>query len=574
VSEHARRGPVSAQAWWSCAERRERAGGGGRAGRAGRYGARALLCAALLGAGTGAQLSAQDTIPPARAGAAPDTSRSAPSTVARAAPADPRPDRSVPASPVLSPQSWVFEALRRLWALGLLDEAFDAGTPALNCRKAARLLEAAAANARARRPELAPVAESYRVALESSAELCPGPGRPFGLALEGGYDRFRGGVRAGVGYDPADDWTGVRPLADTSTFVGRAHAALLLGRNLSLVATPEVRTGGVRLDEGYLALAAGPVAAWAGRRSFRFGPATAGGIVLSDLVALDGGGAYLAEPIRFPWVFRALGPIHMESFVSQVRGGDRIRNPYFVAFRGTMAPHPRLIVGLSRAAMFGGQGNLPITVRNMSFLFFGGTQSGPQGDFANDMVALDAQYRPPLGALPLVTFLEWGMDDAAGAWHHEPAFNAGAFLGSVPGLPWVGAGAEWTYFAKHDPQNTIWYRNFSLRNGWTDDGIGVGSPLGGNGRQALAHVDATLPHGLADLRADVFYRDRGPENLLAPERAGVSRGGALRLRVRPTGRVAAFGDIDVERGQGWTFLHLVTGIELALTPAGIPSSHP
>ncbi len=477
------------------------------------------------------------------------------------------------ASPFLPATHWARDAARRLWALGLVGKWYDPGTGLLTRRDAAHLFRDAVARAEASAPALAPLARGYfaRFAGEFGPILEVAEAAPHGRLvrgagrLEAGYERLTGRVGAGTGYAPGD-WTGAVPIPDTITPFAAVSLSGSLHPYLSLRAVPAVGRDGLVLREGEVTAAWRALGVWAGRRRVAYGPSEGGGIVLGGGVAFDGVGGFLVHPIRFPWIFRVMGPIHIESFLSRVSGGDSIRNPYFIGFRGTMTPNPRVTVGLNRAAMFGGEGNLPITLHNMAFLLVGGTGHAADGSgaFANDVLSVDAEVRPPLGPLPVELYGEWGMDDSHGAYHHVPGFTAGGRLAALPGVPQVGLGLERTIFAVSCCGNPIWYRNYALRNGWADAGIPVGSPLAGNGSEWLAFGDAALLAARVRLRAQAFTRDRGDENLLAPQRAGTSRGGRLDLEVRTGPSLEVGLSLAGERAAGgrWRTAQAVASLQL------------
>lgn len=61
----------------------------------------------------------------------------------------------------------------------------------------------------------------------------------------------------------------------------------------------------------------------------------------------------------------------------------------------------------------------------------------------------------------------------------------------------------------------------------------------------------------------LFVRDRGMENLFAPERAGLSRGGELALELRLRRRLELVVEGAVESGErGWDSSAVFTGLRL------------
>jgi hypothetical protein len=147
-------------------------------------------------------------------------------------------------------------------------------------------------------------------------------------------------------------------------------------------------------------------------------------------------------------------------------------------------------------------------------------------------------------------------------YHKVPGVRAGAYVGALPGLPQVALGAERTSFAHSCCGNTVWYRNWRFIGGWAENGHPLGHPLGGQGVEWRAYARAALSNARVRLRADVFTRERGPENLFAPERMGSSRGGQAELQVR----VHQAGDIvvggSIEDGDDWRSTSFATGVRL------------
>ena len=172
--------------------------------------------------------------------------------------------------------------------------------------------------------------------------------------------------------------------------------------------------------------------------------------------------------------------------------------------------------------MFGGEGNAPITLRNFITMLYG-DHAGVQGEFHTEVFAFDASFRPPV-PLPLLLRLEWAIDDGAGMIHRAPGMVWAVELGALPGLPQVSAGFERTLFSGcYGCRNTLWYRNWSFRGGWTDDGALLGHPLGGHGREHRFHGRfdaATLP---LQLGAELRLRERRSENCSARPARGAAR---------------------------------------------------
>jgi hypothetical protein len=256
--------------------------------------------------------------------------------------------------------------------------------------------------------------------------------------------------------------------------------------------------------------------------------------------------------------------MRLEFFGSRIENGDRITAPWFGAARLAVEPHPRLMMGITRADIFGGKGNSPTTLRSVAKMLVG-SHAGEEGEYNNEVFSADLRYRPPLGALPLVVYVEWGMDDSAGAWRSVPGRVLGVELAAVPGLSQIALGVERTAFGGSCCGNTIWYRNWSLRGGWTDDGRPLGHPLGGHGTEWLTHARADLLDARLRLDVRLFQRDRGEENLFAPQREGRSRGTRVAVEGQHGSGLRLFLHGALEEGDsGWRETAARLGVQFAL----------
>lgn len=516
--------------------------GSGRASGRGDAGSSRLARASLAFAGLLALTAPLATLLIPAAALAQDTSRETTQGAPR--------DLIRPATPFLPPEHWAHGAARRLEAAGLAPEGFGGGARSRTLGELAALFMTAELRAYEVAPELAGVAGAYRLrfaeefhwALDPHSIGAKGSGGPQGdddglqgleLRLRLGYEVHRGRALAGIGYDGETDWTGARSIPDRRGSAATFTTSVALPPHLAFRITPAYRDEWA-LEEGQVVATLGALGAWAGRRVVGFHPGAGGGITLSRSGAFDGGGLFLDGPVRLPWWLGYLGPVRFELMLSRIENGDRIVSPWFGALHGSFQPHPRLELGFTRADIFGGKGNSPTTVWSVLQMLFG-THAGDEGEYNNEVFAAEVRYRPPLGPLPLSVYLEWGMDDSAGAWRNVPARVVGAEVAALPRLPEVALGVERTTFAGGCCGNTIWYRNWSLRGGWSDDGRPLGHPLAGHGEEWLVFGRADLFEARLSLDLHLFTRERGAENLFAPERAGRSRGGSLTVdgRLRP-----------------------------------------
>jgi hypothetical protein len=299
--------------------------------------------------------------------------------------------------------------------------------------------------------------------------------------------------------------------------------------------------------EAYAAGVIGPFGLWAGARRTGFVTTRSGALVVGRSVRWDGGGVWLARPVRLP----LLGPFRLETFVAVADSNGRVAKPWFWATRASAEPLPRVTIAATRALMFGDtSGRRAIDWGQLARMVFG-LNSVDQPDDAypdNQLVAVDAAWRPPTGRLPLQLYFTWAAEDGSGAWWDSPLITGGIQAPALPGAAAFGVGIERTVITGASGHFDA-YRHHLLTDGWTEDDVLIGHPLGGAGREWLVYATFDAGHGPA-INASGFRRQRAPGNTLAPVHSGVSWGGAIAVRwVALPFTFSARAAIDA--GQGW-----------------------
>jgi len=194
-----------------------------------------------------------------------------------------------------------------------------------------------------------------------------------------------------------------------------------------------------------------------------------------------------------------------------------------------------------------------------------GKHAGQGSEVDNQIAAVDAWYRVPINVVPLAVYAEWGSEDSAGAWKDVPGIVVGGEIASVPGLPGLSLGIERVSFAPSCCGNPIWYRHWRFLDGWAADGRLLGHPLGGHGTEWRLSLRLDSQDARLRLRGDAFARDRGEENVFAPDRAGESRGGVLHVTLRLASRLELMMYGLHERGKsGWRESRVETAGRLLL----------
>jgi hypothetical protein len=465
------------------------------------------------------------------------------------------------ASPFVSVNDWAIAALRRLDALGLLENSIDLGDRTPSIAEVERATREAVEVAQRSAPDLVALAAGYRARFEEQYPRFDGfPASPFAFgAAEGSYLHAHGRLLPGTfvptvpGTSWPVSWSPPTRGEDVSNPAFVARLGAQLGPGLSAWVSPRLQGSELSVEEAYAVAGWRGLGAWAGRRPVGFGPALGGGVVLNGITAFDGAGVFLRQPVRLPWVLGRFGSVDLETFLSRSEDSGEVRDPLLWAARATLMPHRRLTIGLNRAAMFGGDGEAAPTLLDLLYAIVGEhTDRDQVRNFENQVASVDARWRVPV-PVPLEAYGEWGFEDSAGAWKDVPGIVAGISLPALPGVPEVGIATEYAFLKRSCCGNPDWYRHRgAFWNGWVQGGEPLGHPLAGHGRELRLRSDAALFDTRLRLGLDFFARNRGDQNLFAPDREGGSRGGDLRLELTPRAGASVVVRGRLERGDsGW-----------------------
>lgn len=455
------------------------------------------------------------------------------------------------ASPFLPANHWAVQAVRRLNALGLTDRRFGWLEGSLSRREVGAALQSAVRTAQRTRPEFAALTLGYwqRFLDEFPVTADALVRRTIPTTQAEGW--FTLGYARETGHLlPVRSRDNSRDNVDPPTPLGtRSDAGLDLGLGIPLgryaVANfaPQRTEGRWGLGDSYLMGSWKKVGVWLGQRSFAYGPGNGGGIVFDGTTPFLGGGVSLMEPIRLPWIFRYIGPINFETFLSRIDSSASVKHPWVVASHGSFSPFPRLLLGFTQAFMFSGSGLPPFNWPNFKEMFHshGATVTGGR-EFENGIASGEVRFRAPTPVVPTTFYLEWGAEDNHKAWVLFPATVAGVQVPAVPGVPALSLGFEHAFF--HRPCTdcnyyATWYRHYVFKDGWTVNRTLIGHPLGGEGEAWRLYGSWDDPARRWRLNAATFLRDRGQFNLFSPTHQGRSTGGELNATYR------AAADLDV-----------------------------
>jgi hypothetical protein len=464
----------------------------------------------------------------------------------------------------LEPWHWSYDAVRRLTVAGLTPPASDPAYTSMTVQHAHAVLRFARERAeQTGRADLGDQIRHYQRMLDMEADTS---GPLAAARLRGGWAAASGEALGGDGYYPDEDWQGSQAVASTSepALAASAHGHLLPWAAWSLDAG---RAGGEwRVHSGALALRLGAFDGWAGRRALDYALGYGGSTVLGGGVTsvpdlafrtryvFDGIGLQVRDPFHIPYL-RFLGPVRAEVVGGRLPRNGNVDRPFVVFGRLMGTPFSsRLTLGINRGAIFGGRDNDITAARLLGLLT--GLHGGEHGEFENQVLSVLIRYRPPLGSIPLQAYLEWGMDDTAGAVKNAPAVIAGVEVAALPGLADLSVVLEHTRYPASCCGNPIWYRSVFFRGSWADEGRLFAHPLGGHGTEWLGRVRYDVPGPGVLAGATLFARRRGHENLFAPDREGRTLGGSASIEyVR--GRTSVRVDGGLEDAATWSS-HRVT----------------
>jgi hypothetical protein len=149
-----------------------------------------------------------------------------------------------------------------------------------------------------------------------------------------------------------------------------------------------------KIVEGYAKGLFGNLELEIGRDSFWWGPGYHGDWILTDNAApFDMIKFSNAEPILLPWIFRRLGPVDITTFVTELEEYRDYPHTRLWGMRVGFKPIPALEVGISRSALFGGEGRPSMSFSDYINMILGRSEH-ESGNLRNDQIAgFDFSYQ-------------------------------------------------------------------------------------------------------------------------------------------------------------------------------------
>jgi membrane-associated phospholipid phosphatase len=446
-------------------------------------------------------------------------------------------------SPYVPLDSWIYPALDRLAALGLIDSGF-AGMRPWTRNECARLLgeaEEKAGDAGEVRPYVQELLSTLKKELGPGIESTGARGVDA-FRLESVYSRTEhiSGMPLSDGYHFAqtqindfgrpygEGWntvTGVSMYSTAGRWVGylrgefetapQVSALPLAARQIiqqvdSLPLPPGIAQPASQFSllDAYVGLMLSNWQVSFGKQSLSWGPGDGGSLTLStNARPIDMFRISRTTPVRLPSVLGWLGTMRMELFFGQLAGQEFLLNPaglvgqfgqalsaqpfihgQKISFKAT----PNFEFGFFRTTIYGGPG-YPLTFHTLvrSVFSTGNEQAGGISKPGNRTAGMDLMYRLPR-LRNWVTFYADGYTDdqfSPIAYADRSAWRAGLYLSHFPFVPKLDLRVEGVYTDNPLGGNIghgFYYFNGTWRSGYTNNGNLLGSWIGREGQGAQA----------------------------------------------------------------------------------------
>jgi hypothetical protein len=450
-------------------------------------------------------------------------------------------------SPYVPLDSWVYPALERLMAMGLIDSGF-LGLRPWTRRECARLLTEADGKAleipeaagifsaleTEFRHELEPPSAQPHAEMESMYTRVTGisgtplnQGLDFGQTIINDYGRpFGQGFNAVSGFSfwaTSGSWVGyvrgeyqyappipalplaARQFISNSQFLGSAEGQFP-GAVGPAPDTPTPSTSQFQLLDAYVGTNFNNWQLTFGTQSLWWGPDEGGATLISTNSApIPMLRFSRVKPFTLPLISRFLGPMRIELFFGQLSGQRFVNStgivgsysaaladqPYIHGEKISFKPTKNFEFSVSATTLIGGPG-MPVTLGTVRHsLFSHGGVPGTAGDPGDRRSAIDWSYRLP-GLRRWVTFYGDAFADdqfTPIAYPDRSAFSAGLYFAQLPKLPKVDFRVEGVYTdvpAGGALSHGFFYFNARYLDGYTNDGNLIGSWIGRQGQGAQA----------------------------------------------------------------------------------------
>lgn len=464
--------------------------------------------------------------------------------------------QEIPSSPLLPRDHWAVEAARRLDDLGLAP-GYLPPQMLVPRHLVAHAFAEAVERSDGVAADLAALILAWRTRFVEefpeferatgagpSDSAHPAPALRYGGTVGGGAAVERGVASPGLyEFEPAR--TGATPVPDAAGAFLAADLEVAHGTALAAQAAGSLGLDGFELDRGEAIVGWRALRLSVGREAVGYGPGTGGGVVLGGEHPLDRVELSTAEPVGLG----VFGPAAFQLFAGRLPEPRHPGHPWLAGAAATLRPVDRVTLSIQRALMMAGDSaGGPLQPGDFVPAFF-----GQNVEEVDQVLSVAGRVRLPTeSVLPLTVYCEWGAEDSAGAPFDAPGLICGGDVPALPFAPGLALGLEHAQLGARPVNGPPWYRHSRFPGGWALDEGPLGHPLGGEGRQWLAHAALSTLEGLLDLDVRGFRRMRTGENLYLPGRAGRSHGGSVSVFWHVLPVIDLAGRVHHERGDGWS----------------------
>lgn len=266
-----------------------------------------------------------------------------------------------------------------------------------------------------------------------------------------------------------------------------------------LLQVRETAGDSLRLLHGTVAVGLGPLELSAGRQSLWWGQGRHGSLVLTDNARpLDMLRLTNPQPATLPWIFRYLGPVRFDLFLSSLERDRVVPEPYFGGLRLNIKPASWLELGASRTVLFGGKGRPDVGFDDFLTIVGGNNLSGEE-DTSNQLAAVDFRLRlAPLWGAEL--YGEMGGEDEADLLGFIPfvakkAVLAGLYLPRIEPSGRLSLRLEYAD-TDYEGNGPVWYRHGIYRSGYVYQERLLGHHAGGDASDLFVELKAFLPRDI------------------------------------------------------------------------------
>ncbi len=425
---------------------------------------------------------------------------------------------SAPAAPSadIPLESWVYPALDRLSAAGLIESSLQGNRP-WSRREAARQTAEATGRAGESQPPSAALRLLEQLINEFAGELTAEPSplhlrrtEVSGIYQEGSPSPYPGTAayqfplvynRYGLTYSKGQN-------VEVSLQAEASFGKIFLAEWRPLGQWREGTGSSTRTLTGVARLGLGPAELSAGRQPLWWGKGRHGSLLLTnnarplDLFRLTN-----PHPATPPLIFAPLGPTRFDLFVTRLEADREVSRPWLTGMRFDFRPLPWLEAGLGRTIMFGGREAPGVNLGDFLEILGGENPSDGEEDRSNSIAGLDLSLTLPLaGGVRL--YGELAGEDEAGHFCSGHAWLAGVFL------PFLGPDQrgslrlEYADLTWEKHGTNPWYRHGLYRSGYTYRGKILGHHAGGGARDYSASYSHDMP-GNVNLGIGLDYERRG-----------------------------------------------------------------